>query len=427
MAKTHGFGLVKKMVVGITILSLVTYGTSLLFLTVLTDYVKSFLSAGVFQVIVLAMGVCWSALFGWIAARMISKPILQLKATAESVATGDLRVQVLIPNSDDELRSLALAFDKMLTNLKQMVKNIEENSRQTGLNVQELTCASQAAAGQAEQIGITMDQIAAGAENQSGATSEMLQSFELVGQLSTEVNQRADETRQLSRQMEQTIESSVQVIDQLIQGMHGLAQSSQLSIEAVHKLEQDAKEIGDISNVVGGLAGQTNLLALNASIEAARAGEHGRGFAVVAQEVRNLADQSGQAVQNINQLINHVQHEVGQVVKQINEQVKHATRESARAKETTQTLHSISLSVQGVVQSVDHIVLLVSQQMDKTQVTLGEARKVAKIAKDTSDKSHSIASATQEQTAIMEEIAAAGHILRDHSEKLQKQIERFTL
>src|SRR5690242_12063217 len=113
------------MVAGITILSFVTYGTSLLFLTVLTDYVKSFLSVGAFQMIVLAMGVFWSAFFGWVAARVITKPILQLKGTAENVATGDLRVQVAIPESDDELRYSALAFDKMLTNLQQMVKNIE--------------------------------------------------------------------------------------------------------------------------------------------------------------------------------------------------------------------------------------------------------------------------------------------------------------
>ncbi len=421
------FGLQKKIVLGIAVLSMVTYGTSFVFLAFLADDFSAYVSPVVFQAAVLVMGVGWSSFFGWIAARMLTKPIILLEKTAEKVSTGDLRVEVEIPKGKDELQSLALAFERMLGNLKTMVKDIEENFRQTGDHVQELTHASHAAALQAEQIGMTIDDIAQGAKSQSAATLHMVHSFEQLNQMIEHVNGSADQTRKLSSNMVQTLETSSKVAGRLIEGLHHLAKESEASIAVVVKLDEQAKQIGDISRLVGTMAEQTNLLALNASIEAARAGEHGRGFAVVAGEVRKLADESKKAVQAIDQLIHEIQQEVSLAVKQINEQVRLATLESERGEETSQALKDISNSVQGVVGAVDTIVKLISDQTEIMRHAMEEARSVAEIAEETSEGSQSVAAAAQDQTASMEEIAAAGQVLRDQAEKLQQHIQRFTI
>ena len=427
MKKKHRFGLQKKIVLGIALLSAVTYGTSFAILTFLSDYFSSYFSAGVFQGIVLLLGVLWSSLFGWIAARMITKPIIQLEKSAEQASTGDLRVQVTIPKGEDELRSLAIAFERMLHNLQQMVRDIEENFQHTGQNVEELTQASQIAANQAEQIGYAIEGIAVGAREQSEATQSMLSSLEEVDHLADEVNQRTDQTRSMTQDMVGTIEKSAQVVGSLVSGMTRLADENEQSIEVVRRLEMNAKEISEISKLVGGIAEQTNLLALNASIEAARAGEHGRGFAVVAEEVRKLADQSGQAVQGINKLITQIQQEVSVVVKQISDQVKLAKVESARGEETNQALQNITESVDRVVDAIEYIVETVGRQVVNMKQTLNQARSVAKIAEEASLGSQTAASAAQEQTAVMEEIAAAGMVLREQAEKLKDHISRFTV
>lgn len=427
MKKKHRFGLQKKIVLGIALLSAVTYGTSFAILTFLSDYFSSYFSAGLFQGIVLLLGVLWSSLFGWIAARMITKPIIQLEKSAEQASTGDLRVQVTIPKGEDELRSLAIAFERMLHNLQQMVRDIEENFQHTGQNVEELTQASQIAANQAEQIGYAIEGIAVGAREQSEATQSMLSSLEEVDHLADEVNQRTDQTRSMTQDMVGTIEKSAQVVGSLVSGMTRLADENEQSIEVVRRLEMNAKEISEISKLVGGIAEQTNLLALNASIEAARAGEHGRGFAVVAEEVRKLADQSGQAVQGINKLITQIQQEVSVVVKQISDQVKLAKVESARGEETNQALQNITESVDRVVDAIEYIVETVGRQVVNMKQTLNQARSVAKIAEEASLGSQTAASAAQEQTAVMEEIAAAGMVLREQAEKLKDHISRFTV
>lgn len=421
------FGLQKKIVLGIAVLSALTYGTSFFILTFLSEYFLQYVHPMVFQGTVLVMGVFWSALFGWIAARILTKPIVQLERTAEKVSTGDLRVEVEIPKGNDELRSLALAFDRMLNNLQSMVKDIENNFQQTGEHVQELTSASYIAATQTEQIGMTMDDIARGAEMQSAATIHMVDSLEQLNGMVGEIKDRADFTRGLSRDMVQTIETSSNVVKTLIQGLHQLAKESQASIDVVSKLDVQAKEIGEISKLVGTMAEQTNLLALNASIEAARAGEHGRGFAVVAGEVRKLADESGKAVQAIDRLIHEIQQEVKLAVKQIHEQVRMAASESKRGEETTKALCDVGVSVQGVMEAVDHIVQLVVDQAANMKTTLDEAREVARIAEEASAGSQSVAVAAQDQTAAMEEIAAAGQVLRKQAEKLQEHIRRFTV
>ena len=427
MKKKHRFGLQKKIVLGIALLSAVTYGTSFAILTFLSDYFSSYFSAGLFQGIVLLLGVLWSSLFGWIAARMITKPIIQLEKSAEQASTGDLRVQVTIPKGEDELRSLAIAFERMLHNLQQMVRDIEENFQHTGQNVEELTQASQIAANQAEQIGYAIEGIAVGAREQSEATQSMLSSLEEVDHLADEVNQRTDQTRSMTQDMVGTIEKSAQVVGSLVSGMTRLADENEQSIEVVRRLEMNAKEISEISKLVGGIAEQTNLLALNASIEAARAGEHGRGFAVVAEEVRKLADQSGQAVQGINKLITQIQQEVSVVVKQISDQVKLAKVESARGEETNQALQNITESVDRVVDAIEYIVETVGRQVVNMKQTLNQARSVAKLAEEASLGSQTAASAAQEQTAVMEEIAAAGMVLREQAEKLKDHISRFTV
>ena len=90
--------------------------------------------------------------------------------------------------------------------------------------------------------------------------------------------------------------------------------SGQEAQAGIDELARKSNEIGGILETITGIADQTNLLALNAAIEAARAGEHGRGFAVVAEEVRKLAEESGESATTIAELVKEIQQEIDRVV-----------------------------------------------------------------------------------------------------------------
>ncbi|MBN6187080.1 methyl-accepting chemotaxis protein [Aneurinibacillus sp. BA2021] len=423
----HSFGLVKKLVLGIGGLSAITYSTSAFFIFVISDYVTAYIPYWLFTLLTLSLGVFWSGVFGWVVARWLVKPIVELEHAAERASAGDLRVEIKEMSANDEIAALSRSFATMIQNLRTMIHDINLSSEHAAASVSELTVASDQAAGQIEQISITMDQIAHGAENQAQHTEAMAKSVEAVGELCQEAAEHAEGSRKLSKHMITTLTESGKVVESLVEGMHKLAKENEQSIATVRRLEQNAAQVGNITRVVSELAGQTNLLALNASIEAARAGEHGKGFAVVADEVRQLADESGKAASNITALIDEMQREVMNAVKQIQEQVAIADAESKRGEQTTEALHNISGSVHEVVASVERIAALIERQGRSVEVMMRDARDIAQVAHETSRGAEVISHAAQEQTAFMEEVAAAGQVLRTQSEQLKEYVSKFQL
>ncbi len=428
--KKFKFSLTKKMVLGITLLSSITYATSAFFIIFLKDYIENLLgyySDNGFIIGTLSLGIIWSAIFGYIASKILTKLLIELEQSAKNVSTGDLTSDVKVMKSDDELRALSIAFNQMLQSIRGIVKDIHQNFEETNQNVEELTEASDHAAKSAENISTTIEEIAMGAEQQAVATNATVDLMNEVTHLSDEVKQKASYTKEFSQQMEEMIKESIEVIQKLVTGLHQIADTNQQSITVVNKLEKHATEIGTITNVVGGIAEQTNLLALNASIEAARAGEHGQGFAVVANEVRKLADESSKAVQNIGDLIKQMQIEVKNVVGQIGEQVALASRESERGEGTKSMLSNMEKSVNQVVSSIAEINQIIEKQTYHIQETLNEAKKVASVAEQTSAGAEEVASTTEEQTAFMEEVSAKAQYLKETSYKLKDTIKKFTL
>lgn len=419
------FSIVKKMVLGITVVSTITYATSAFFIFILQDITKDYIPKWLFICLTLALGIFWTVFLGWVAVKRMIKPLLMLTDAANKASAGNLQIKINPSNSDDELRALSLSFSKMIDKLREIIDSISINFKGTDLHVDELSSVIGHAASHVEQITIAIEEISQGAERQSRSSEAMFLSVEQITKATDDINDKANTARQLTMQMVITIKESSKVIESLIRGMQKLATSNQESLHAVRRLENNTNEISEISSVVGEFAAQTHLLALNASIEAARAGEHGRGFAVVAGEVKKLAEQSSLAVKNINQLIGQIQLEVTDTVIKITEQFEVANVESAHGVSVASALQNIIEEADRVDQTVDHISSMVSSQAGQVLITLTEARVVADIASKISSGAQGVFASTEEQTAVMEEISASSDDLRNQSASLKKLIEFF--
>lgn len=425
--KKFKFGLQKQLVIFITVVALVTYSTSGLFIFVLYPLFFQEWNQMLFVIVTLSLGILWSGILAYFAAFVIINPLRRLEKVALGAAHGNIKEEVELAKKDDEIRSLGIAFNHMLFNLRDMVQTIEANFRATNEKVIHISEETTRASEQADGIASTIDDISKGADNSAVSIMKTAEAMEDVSVIAQQVEQKAKASVASSREMVKELVSSKEVINSLVSGIGSLAEENRESLSSVKRLEENAMKVGQIVELVGEIAAQTNLLALNASIEAARAGEHGKGFAVVAEEVRLLADESAKAVQGITELIQNIQVEVETVVKQISEQVSMANGEAQKGAETNVAIEGMTKIVNNVVGDIEEITALVERQMISIEDTTQQSQEVAAIAEETSAGAEEVTSAMHDQALTMDNIDRLASDLKEQADQLKQTITRFQI
>lgn len=429
MKKRHKFSLRWKLVLFTTVLAIITYSFSALFIYVIYDYVKQYIDIQEqwFTIATLLLGIFWSGVLAFFAAGLITKPLQRLEDVASRVAEGDLTNKVQIPKSDDEIKSLSLAFEAMVNNLTEMIHNIEANFKHTNESVAKMREASGESARYSDMIIASADDIAKGAESSAISVQQTAELVEEATSLAEEVQTKAEQSKEKSHNMVESLTSSKEYVNQLVTGIQTLATEQEASLKDVEQLIENAFEVESIISMVGEIAEQTNLLALNASIEAARAGEHGQGFAVVAEEIRNLADESAQAVQQISNLITAIQQNVNNVVEKITSNVGYAKEEAKTGERTNESIEEMSLSVTEVADEIDMISSLVDRQLQSIQETVKQSQEVAAISEETSAATEEVNASVHEQASTIELVDSLARELEGQAKILNEEINKFTV
>lgn len=209
--------------------------------------------------------------------------------------------------------------------------------------------------------------------------------------------------------------------------MKQINSQSTITTESMVILERKSQEIGEIINVITGIAEQTNLLALNAAIEAARAGEHGKGFAVVADEVRKLAEESGNAAKNISTLIGEIQVNTKHTVQTVNEGKIAIETGMSFVSNAGSTFEKIATDVSLINNKLSIISAEIQEINNNTDVLVNEVDNTKDVTEKSTDYTQNVVAAAQEQYASMVEMTAASRSLAEMSEKLQDVVSDFKL
>jgi len=341
----------------------------------------------------------------------IARPVTALTSAMKALAGGDKTVDIPSQENGDEVGDMARAVlvfkesmiqaDDLAAREREAQKRREERGRQiealTGsfdADVSQLLQSLTKSATEMTSTASTMSKIADGTNERATAVAGAAE------QASANVQTVATATEELS--------SSIQEISRQV------AQSSNVAERAVNEanhtdaqiqgLARAAHRIGEVVNLITDIAEQTNLLALNATIEAARAGDAGKGFAVVASEVKNLANQTAKATDEISQQIADIQAETQDAVRAI----QSITSTISEMSEISSTIAS-AVEEQGAATS--EIARNVEQASTGTQEVTSNIIEVTHSAGETGT------AATQ--------VTSVANSLNTQADHLKQQVEKF--
>ena len=345
----------------------------------------------------------------------------------KKISGGNLRINDLEIKSEDEIGILSENVNDMKIRLKNLLTKIAECSQRVASSSKELTTGTQ-------QTNESITVVAQNMEVLTNGTVEQERTIQTLEEKIQDMHKRMDDLRETAKEMEKIAVDSAnnaavgkEKVDAAIDVMKNIAEQVSSSAQVIGELGRRSDEIGQIVETISGIAGQTNLLALNAAIEAARAGEHGRGFSVVAEEVRKLAEQSGDAAENISKLIATIQHDTTSAVESIeqgNQSVKEGTKSVA---ETGDAFRDIEIQAAklntNVSRSLEDIVAVDASNKE----ILSAVEHVKEIANRSSENANSVSAATQEQSATMQEVADASKTLNELADEMQGEVAQFKL
>ncbi|GIE87554.1 methyl-accepting chemotaxis protein [Actinoplanes regularis] len=329
---------------------------------------------------VLAAGVLLSVLIGLRVAGLVRNSVRGVSRLAEGLAEGDL-TRTSGVTGQDEVGQMAAALDKGIARLREDVVQLAASAT-----------TLQHAAGQLTSVSTAVDAAANEASSQAGTVSS---AAETVSNNLQYVTAGAQEMGSAIRDISASTAEATQVMGEAVR-------AAAATNEIVGRLGESSAEIATVVKVITSIAEQTNLLALNATIEAARAGELGKGFAVVAGEVKDLAQETAKATEDISQRVQSIQadtsgavsaiEEISAIIERINGLQMTISSAVEEQTATTQEMNRTLVEAAGGAGDIAATITGVSEATRRTTATVGDTRRAADELTATSGQLQSVVS-----------------------------------
>ncbi len=366
---------------------------------------------------------------GTIFSRSFTKNFSRLTFIASRISHGDLTYKRRKSDSPsfttDESTDLEEALILMIANLKDIVIRVQETTADiltTQNAFQEIVEKSNETS---NDVTKGSSKIFDGAIVQANHIEETSGIVKSMSELADDVTIKITDTANASRKVNTVVQKSTATATSVIEKMENIFSGIEKTEGAATKLENKFDDISRILDLIIHIARQTDILAMNATIEASKAGEHGKGFAMVAEEIRHLADNTGQSVEDVANIVKTLKDETHLSAQYATESSSYIKEGRDDIRKIRDILSDISDYTGDVVEKSMVITALSDKQKEKAQDAVQTIEKVAKIAQNNLAITESVETAIENHVKVIEETLEECNKLTTLSDELNSVLTRF--
>jgi methyl-accepting chemotaxis protein len=334
-------------------------------------------------IIAIIVSICSGVLVVYLISKQVKKNLDEVIYVSKEIATGNLTIDKLDYDGDDEIGELTTAINTMMEQLQTVITDIKEDSEILLSHSENLSASAEEGTATTESTNHLIENILSSIEKISASTQEVT-GFAQEASAKTEIG---------SENIEETLSSIKQI-----------SQSTTETATIINQMSETSQEIDNMVGRIDDIAEQTNLLALNAAIEAARAGEAGQGFAVVAEEIRELATETNDVTQEIVSLIEKIESKINSGLSAIDKVDTKATQGKEIAQETNE-----------VFQEIEKASDQTARQIEETAST----------TQDLAKNSEQVMTSTDDMKAMSNEITDSSQELAEMAQNLKGLVDQF--